>query len=269
MLKFFYYTMPKYGNSNDENEDAIEYYSLPNHPNAGSKSQSSFFPPTNDVSEIRCAIADGATQTSFSKTWAKVLVKNSIKYIPSRKRLWNDVIQKAQNEWRTELAKYELPWHAEEKVKKGAFSTLLWVSIKNHRGFKRPGGKLKAIAIGDSNMIIVRNNAVLQAFPISKSMEFGNNPYLLSSRDSGNDPIYPHIKYKESEWLPGDLFLLATDALAEYILKQFEDGNDPLLEINNIITKDSPSDFENWIDYLRKSHLIHNDDTTLASILSS
>jgi serine/threonine protein phosphatase PrpC len=246
------YTVPKYGNRPDENDDAVEVY----------QSQDTYL----KNQKIRCAIADGATQTSFSSLWARLLVKEAIKYMPSKKR-FEDITLAAQKYWKGEIDKIELPWHAEEKVKLGAFSTLLWISIKRPESPLNPIGTWKAIVIGDSNLFIIRDDKIYLAFPLEKSQEFGNSPVLLCSIPSRNDQISEYIRFAEGNCISGDQFLLATDALAQYILKQSENGEKPWNDLTQLSKESNPQlSYETWIRLLRESGKIHNDDTTLVNI---
>ena len=115
-------TISKYGNRPDENEDAVLCY-----PSDVGYNQSK---------GIYCAMTDGATQSSFSQQWASLLVKllvNKVKrYVPNKDTL-RIVTLTAQSEWEKYIKKTDLPWHAQEKIKNGAFSTLLWLSIKKNK----------------------------------------------------------------------------------------------------------------------------------------
>ena len=252
-------TISKYGNRPDENEDAVLCY-----PSDVGYNQSK---------GIYCAMTDGATQSSFSQQWASLLVKllvNKVKrYVPNKDTLLI-VTLTAQSEWEKNIKKTDLPWHAQEKIKNGAFSTLLWLSIKKNKKNR----KIKVIAVGDSNLIIVRDNKKLVAYPIENSQDFGNTPTLLCSRTNRNsqinDRVFDKVTLWEQDWHPGDHFLLATDALAQYMLRQFEKGENPSMFIAQLAKEGNldkqQKEFENWIESLRKEKTIRNDDTTLVSI---
>ncbi len=240
------YSIPKNGNSTSENEDAKKI--LPR-----KHVKSSNF--------LRCAVSDGATQASFSRLWAKLLVNESVQYKPSLKRL-DDVIFNAQLSWTNEIAKYELPWHAEEKVKKGAFATLLWLSINR---VDATGGTFKALALGDSNLFVIRKESLHLCFPIQDPQKFSNNPVLISSIPARNENIKENINIIEDAWFVGDEFILATDALAYYLLNQFEQNSSFFLVLKEILVMQllHYDAFQSWIQSLRENNEIKNDDTTL------
>jgi len=239
------FTTPKAGSSLQENEDAFAIH--------------------RDADVARFVIADGATQASFSRLWANLLVENAKKYIPSVKRLKDYVIPKAQLAWQQNIASRQLPWYAEEKAKKGAFASLLWLSIKSDKHLPESGGKWKAVAIGDSNLFVFRRQECIQAFPVQVSSEFGSSPILISSIQSSNVEIFTRFQKVEGDWQAGDEFILATDALACYLLKQIEAGENPLYELQSWLSGSSEDQlaFESLMQSLRSEAKMKNDDTTL------
>jgi hypothetical protein len=240
------YSIPKNGNSTSENEDAKVI--LPRR-----HVESSAF--------LRCAVSDGATQASFSRLWAKLLVNEAVQFKPSLKRL-DDVIHNSQLSWANQIASYDLPWHATEKVKKGAFATLLWLSINK---MDATGGTYKTLALGDSNLFVIRKESLHISFPIQDSRKFGNDPILISSIPARNENVAERIKILDDVWTVGDEFFLATDALAYYLLKKFEQNDNYFSSLQEILNKRMVhyDAFHLWIQSLREENELKNDDTTL------
>ncbi|MBU6434960.1 MAG: DUF538 domain-containing protein, partial [Nitrospirae bacterium] len=151
---------PKAGNSEVEYEDA-------------------FYPPhiiEAKTNSFRFAIADGATETSFAKLWAQLLVKAVGKgrldpVCPDR------TLTKLRSCWQRVVSRKSLPWYAEEKVRLGAFSSILGLSLSEDL----TGRYWNACAIGDCCLFHVRGNNLLRSFPLSHSSEFNNRPRLISS----------------------------------------------------------------------------------------
>ena len=243
----FYGSIPKLGNSDNENEDAIELIRLP-------KKGSGF-------SVIRCAIADGATQASFSKLWAEMLVRNAINsgHMPAIKRL-KALLDKTYLEWENEVNEKKLPWFAIEKAKRGAFSSLLWMSISTSH--MSNSGTLRAVSVGDSELLLLRNGMLLKAFPLQTSCEFGSSPELLSSKLEKNR----NVKFELwiTKWDKGDEIILATDAIGKFLLSRFEIGDNPLEPIRKCLLDNNNSGgfFRDWISELRSNRIIKNDDST-------
>lgn len=240
--------VPKAGNTAEEYEDASAH------------------------SDHRFAIADGATESSFSERWAQELVKQFVAQPPDHIRnnkipleQWLDPLQK---QWHAGIPWDRLPWYAEEKARNGAFTAFVGVEITPAPSRfrlldlfrRRKGTRWHALAVGDSCFFQVRNDALLKPFPFDKSEQFNSRPLLISSNPSRNKTIWNQIKQAEGPCEAGDLFLLMTDALALWFLKENEAGNKPwkpLLEIN------SDKAFAKFVETIRKSSALRNDDTTL------
>lgn len=237
----------KFGNSIDENEDSLQVLKSPR--------------KGNYFSCINCAMADGATSTLFSKLWADKLTMLAVNYAPSLSKL-NKILSRAQKSWQDEIFNKELPWNVEEKVKNGSFSSLLWFRLSNYP-LNKKHLRWKAIAIGDTNLIILREKSLIHAFPLKISAEFGNNPNLLSSKPEKNS--FENIKCKEEVWQPGDEFILSTDALAQYLLHSIEIGDEEFFRIGNELfrTKDKSGYFLEWLSSRRMNSQIKNDDTSI------
>lgn len=248
------FTTPKYGNSISENEDAIVLSPLRNRGN---------------FSYLCLAISDGATQTSFSNLWANLLVNEVVaeRKTPSFKNLY-DIIQNAGLKWQSEISTYNLPWHAEEKVKNGAFSSLLWIRLRFPDISKGSVGRIKSLAVGDSNLFIFRDDRLHLSFPIKKAEDFGNAPILISSLSSKNKILIDSVFFLEESILPGDELFVATDALAAFLLRRLEEDSSAYTQIKeDIILKANQNTLlETWTQVLRDTGQLKNDDTTFAWI---
>lgn len=249
------FSIQKQGNPPDENEDAFRPDRV-----------EGCIPLDR---EFNCALSDGATQTTFSGLWANLLVSEAARQPVSAQGLQN-IVRKAQKQWDRTLSGYDLPWHAEEKVKQGAHATLVWLSLKGSRSKKDNGGSWRAIAVGDSCLFQVRNNQLKAAFPIAHSTEFGNRPVLLPSlsrRNPGQGNIL-HDSQLEGTWEVGDEIFLATDAFAAWFLEELENGSTPVQTVKEKVLKfpDCQRAFDLWIKDMRRIRAIKNDDTTLIRI---
>jgi len=104
---------------------------------------------------------------------------------------------------------------------------------------------------------------VLKAFPLEKSSQFTMSPYLIGSRSNG-DPPHERIQISKGSLRDGDMLLLATDAMAAWLLKRHEEGR-PLW--NWLYRKlGTPESFAAMVAYGRKNGL-RNDDFTLVRII--
>jgi len=248
--RVFFDSIPKDGNEENENEDAIALQPRRHE---------------QKLTKFRCAIADGATQASFSRFWANILVNNAMtrNFTPSVKKA-DHLINDSCEEWQNEINKFDLPWFAEEKATKGAFSSFLWIGINSHRN--QEYAYLSAISIGDSELFVIRNEKILHAQPFSHSDEFNSSPSLVSSKREKNRDLNPN--FLKVKVIPGDDVILSSDALAKYLLSQFEIGVNPLNALQPVmgIDHDQTLFFKDWIASKRRERVLKNDDSTFVWI---
>lgn len=247
-------SLPKNGNRLEENEDA--YYPIGN--------ERSF----SRRRKFTCAISDGATRTSFSSLWANLLVKNPV---IRKEGVSQQSIISAQTGWTSAINSMNLPWHAEEKVKQGSYATLLWFRLQESA--VKPGGYFKATALGDSCLFQIRNCEILTIFPIKNAESFAEDPVLISSLSVKNQHIWATLTERTIRgcWQSGDQFLLMTDALAHWFIKQLEMSESPITKITDILDEPvfTQYRFEQLVSNLRSADEIKNDDTTLVRLLVS
>lgn len=237
----------KAGNTDEEYEDA-------------------FWPKGRVIGERRTqfsvAVADGATESSFSGVWARQLVHAYCRGILSSSDLQASLTKK-QRAWARFVGRKPLPWYAEEKVRKGAFSTVLGLSLED-QDKNGASGVWKALAVGDSCLVQIRNEMLLSSFPLSSAAEFTNSPFLLGSHPEANIGIGSEVKIVAGDWQSGDKFYLMTDAIASWFFREVEKSQAPWLVLRDLETDELP--FQPWIDELRSTHQMRNDDVTLYRI---
>ncbi|MGH9553542.1 MAG: hypothetical protein ACRD3W_29440, partial [Terriglobales bacterium] len=150
--------LPKEGNTNEEYEDAVYPSEAVTH---------------DEIEQFKCAVADGATETSFAGLWARLLVQG---YATEQLDL-----AKLKEEWNEQTKGKDLAWYAEEKLESGAFAALVGLIVTNEKHWE-------AEAVGDSCLIHTRGKELLLSFPLKKSDEFNNSPALLSSTQAAEAP---------------------------------------------------------------------------------
>jgi hypothetical protein len=250
-LEWRTYTTAKSGNRPEENEDVC----LP----------ASVAP--DEGRDFRCVLTDGATSTSFSQHWARILAETSIKQINSCQQGLKPVLQQGASLWQSYLNQLDLPWHALEKTRQGAFSTLLWFKAAQTGYANKTLGVWQALAVGDTCFIQLRDNKIQASFPLLFSESFKEHPFLLSSVEARNERLNNpgNISKAQGAFEGGDEFLFMTDALAGWFLKSMEDGRSPMDWFRPLIggSNGESSEFDILIRRLRVSGAIKNDDTTL------
>jgi hypothetical protein len=229
--------LPKSGNTPEEYEDAF----WPDHV------------IDREVGAFRCAVADGATETSFSGLWARILVRAWCKGRLEASQMELH-LPKLQRIWQRAIGSRPLPWYAEEKVRAGAFASLLGLELSFESSEPCTSGKWRALAVGDTCLFHVRGRRLLCAFPLELSASFGNTPHLVSSKANGNGQLASHLRIADGTWRGGDVFLMLTDALAAWYLRLREQRRAPRLPV--------VADFEEWVGCQRAARLLKNDDLT-------
>jgi hypothetical protein len=115
------------------------------------------------------------------------------------------------------------------------------------------------MAVGDVCLFQIRAEEVIVHFPVQRAADFGTTPPLLSSRLDYNRRSLEALRTCTGESWPGDLFVLATDALAAWFLSQVETGARPWQRLIGL-TEDT---FAALVASLRREGVIRNDDVTL------
>jgi hypothetical protein len=237
---------PKHGSSEAEYEDAFW-------PLKSAKS---------DDQVLRLAVADGATESSFARGWARLLVRG-FGSGELDTDLGDTALHSLQRRWDAQTNRDPLPWYAEEKRASGAFSTLLGLELDAGSSDETCSRRWRAVAIGDSCLVQLRGDRVLACFPVERSADFDSRPFLLASVPSRNVDASEHVRCLDGEWALGDVFLLMTDALACWFIRQMEQGGTPWVDVQAFGNSPRLRPFRAWVQELRAADAMRNDDVTL------
>lgn len=185
-------SLPKEGSSDADNEDAAATA------------------PQKGV----IAVSDGASSSFASNVWSRALVAAAVardgaldhEYVSS-------IVASAGEVWAAHHASVEVPWWAQEGLRRGAYATLLVVRIGGD------GRQWQAIAVGDSCLFHLRQGSdgwsLVDAFPVTAAGDFGSHPDLLGSVDHE----VRGLRAREGTLQPGDVLVAATDAVSEWLLR--------------------------------------------------
>ncbi len=208
---------------------------------------------------LRVAIADGASTASASGLWGQILVKTAVdcKAPWCRASFRTGILAIKRAEWHHQ-ARAALPqplsWFAEAALDRGGFSTLMVVEIQ--------GNHWRAEGWGDSCLFHLRAGLPVQALPDLEPEAFEKNPYLLASVPGHDEGIAKNLLYARGNLLRGDILLLATDALACWLITTGA-WSEALREISRLRSEEA---FSLWVDELRREQGLKNDDTTLVLV---
>ena len=178
----------------------------------------------------RAVVADGASESAFAREWANILVGAFVDRPPDLFGLTEDSLSawllSAQGEWHSAIAWDSIPWHGEAKARAGAFATLLGLTI---RSTPDDPGLLswQALAVGDSCLFVVREDRLQVSFPLGDAAEFDNSPALVCSNPTNAGGLWESVRLSSGECAPGDLLILATDALACWFLASHAASESP------------------------------------------
>lgn len=244
------FIIPKSGNSDDEIEDA-------------------YFVPGEcpDISGLilNFALSDGASEGVFSNWFSdslvnafgkmtepdlQVVIENAIQLWQSKKKQYIDERQKRNT---------PLLWYEEASILKGAFATLLGVHFTTTESLGE--GQWHAMSVGDTCLFQIRDDEIINQFPLISSNDFNNYPNLISTNYHLNEAANLGNKETLGSWKFNDTFYMMTDAMSQWFVSQSESDRKPWrgLDFESIR-------FGDFIENLRDERHIRNDDTTMIKI---
>lgn len=244
--------LPKVGNRKDEYEDA--------------------FWPKQPVAAVgdhfRFAVADGATETSYSGAWARQLVRSFGAGHLTPEQL-DACLHAEQKRWLASVQRKPLPWYAAEKVLQGAYAAVLGLELlADHAsgdGSADPGGAWRALSIGDCCLVHLRGDRRQVSFPAADADFFTSRPYLVSSSPLRNPGLAAQVASAGGSFAAGDAFLLMTDALAQWALQREDQGHMIWGRLRHAGSL-APAAATRLFDAPRRDGLLRNDDLTLTVI---
>ncbi len=213
----------------------------------------------------RAVVSDGASESAFAREWANILtdafVDRPLDLYGLTENSLSTWLLPAQEAWHSGIPWDRLPWHGEAKARAGAFATLLGLTIGSAPDDSQRLS-WQAVAVGDSCLFVVRDGRLRLSFPLEDAAEFDNNPALVCSNPASAGGLWESVRRSGGECAPGDLFILATDALACWFLARNAVEEKPW---ETLLALD-PSEWEAWIGEQRRAGSMRNDDTTLVII---
>ena len=166
------------------------------------------------------AVSDGASSSFGARVWSRALVDvAAANPAPLTAPFVEAVMGPAAAQWTQHHTSGELPWWAQEGLRRGGFATLLMVRI----GSGPAGRAWQALAVGDSCVFHLRRAGtgwqLLRSFPLETAEAFGSHPVLLPSV---SPPPSAGIELAGGQLAAGDVLLAATDAVSEWLLEDPE-----------------------------------------------
>jgi hypothetical protein len=257
------FSVPKKGCAPEEDEDA--WWLGPD--GAGER----------EGDRLTVSVSDGASESLLAGRWAQRLASTvgAARGATRTRSGFVAAYREAAGRWTQEVAEYTadreargspIQWYEEPGLAKGAHATVVALEVLDRQ--RGPLPRWRAAALGDSCVFQVREDRLEVSFPVKDSGAFSNQPPLLPSRAGEDDAVRRHTKLCAGEWMPGDTFFLATDALAAWFLRGAQSGERPWEPLRKIAggAEDADAAFSEWVDGLRDDGDLHDDDTTLVHI---
>ncbi|MFL5628220.1 MAG: protein phosphatase 2C domain-containing protein [Ktedonobacteraceae bacterium] len=217
-----------------------------------------------DLAQGLFALADGAGTTLFSNVWARVLVAFFLQ-VPL---LSNDAfevewwIRQAQKRYQQEVP--PLPassWNARQKAREqGSYATLATLRVLRNN---EQSTDLECLTIGDTCLLIRKaGKRSLQTFPYTRPEEFDAAPVCFPSLVVLFDRTFHHCLLQSYTFAPGDQAILATDAVARWIMSAGKDSYADAGEAFQAIAEQTPGSWPIFIKDCRMKRGMMDDDST-------
>jgi hypothetical protein len=221
------WTLPKNGNTLEQNEDAWRLAPFVQGPWRQG---------------VQLTLADGTTEAVYSGLWARTLVAAAEPDWPVLgAEEWEQRLELVKNHFAPFDREETIPWYVRNKyLTQGSQATLLTATLSQEPGL--PGRMLRALAVGDCCLFLLRPRAQIFAFPLVDSEQFGQHPALITSRVQK----LQGAQRCEALVQPGDLLLACSDALARWTLQVAETREfDKVFEMLTGILAGEPTDLWN------------------------
>ena len=237
------WTVEKAGNPADENDDAAASVRLDG--------------------RIRAAVADGATESSFSDYWAQALVSAWVRGATSA--IDQRLLAMARHQWEERLPSWEsLPWYAQAKLQEGSHATIAGLDMR----IRRARAYWSITVVGDCQLFVLKGDERLwmrRTVPAASASEFGYHPTLISTNED-SWPVVAARAFHGRMRPPFELWM-ATDAFAECCLSAHQRGERQWNEWARAM-RDADS-FRAAVNEARTNRGMRNDDTTVVRIRAS
>ena len=218
----------------------------------------------------RYAVADGATLSFFPRQWAELLVKRfcypeglSLSLEEDNWEAWIEPIQQEWLEKVSETVQETKDYMLVDRLSKleSALSTFIGIE------FNIDKGEWKALILGDS-CLFHQSGSEFKSYLLERLADFQYRPKSFASFQKDN-PIGGPPEVISDKALPGDLFILATDALAKWVVQHKEVSKGKLEEaLDQLKQIETDEQFNQFVDIARDQEDIRliNDDVTLMLI---
>ncbi|MFJ9890502.1 hypothetical protein ACIRSF_30935 [Streptomyces rubiginosohelvolus] len=188
-----------------------------------------------------------------------------------------DLLTRTVGQWDGYIAEYQaeraargrpITWYEQPGLEKGAFATLVAVHIRAAPAVPEDPEDPRpwtwhAFALGDSCLLHLREGQLITSFPIADGDGFGITPQLLGSRNWDAELIADRASTATGELRADDELLLATDALAAWLLPHPEIASGGSGKQLGKLADLGEETFAEWVQSERDKSRMRNDDVAL------
>ena len=176
-----------------------------------------------DVAAGRFVVTDGSGEGFNVKNWARILARGFVQASPDLEdpQVLNQWIADCRLAWRQTFDIQKLSDRQLERFQRsGGAATLVGLTLGAPSA---DDGSIpwRACAFGDACMFLVRDGRLCLGFPIADSVAFAAPPLTLRTKI---DVPLPRALVAQGRARPGDLLVLATDAVSQWITAQTASG---------------------------------------------
>lgn len=218
-------------------------------------------------------VADGVGTDSFANIWSDCLVQRYVEepllsMDPFEVEWWLEHAQECY--WRKAPSVESLPMFAQWKAREGSHSTLLALRCT---AIEEGKVDVEIVAWGDSCIFIISEATIdpPYSFPLTEPDEFRKRPICLPSRPRNFDRQFHVAKTTCQVLTPGMTVIMATDAVASWILRQSGGGFASPLDAALEVARQTPESWPFFIERCRvegnELRMVDDDSTALVFTL--
>ena len=234
----------------------------------------------------RYAVSDGTAGSFVPAPWARILTKNFVERggdFGSEEEFTSWLITCSQ-QWHIWMEQRWVPTmqtlraHNGDKpgdwsnnIRQGAEATLIGCFVMPGSPVRKTPPTIRVFAIGDSEFFLFRPHPehgwiLVKCFPYTKSYQFGSHPNALMTLPQEDllHGTWAHFQKISINALAGDLIVLASSTIAQWLLRQVEQHTDLWVPFLNV---SDPKDFEYGMRQELHAGRIEDDDLTVLSIV--
>lgn len=207
-----------------------------------------------------CAVADGAGSSYRAARWSSHLVESFVTRPPALSKDLAEFqrwVAAVGDEFQaTSEAVSDTSWYAADASRRGSFATFAGIRITPG---ERP--RLEGVYVGDACVFQCRGDKVVSATHNDPQL-FDSTPDLLGSSPYQDSYGAERGRYITGEITPGDVVLIASDALSAAMLRLWR-ARKPIWET---MARIGPAGFADLVERLRAADVMEDDDVTLMRV---